>query len=629
MELSEQTINILPDYIANQIAAGEVVQRPESVVKELVENALDSGADSIAVFVRGAGKVLLHVIDNGRGMSRRDLELAPRRHATSKIRTSQDLEKILSFGFRGEALASISAVASLEIRTRRRSDELGWTLRAEPLREVEIEQINCDYGTQVFVRNLFFNVPARKKFLKSDLTEFRYISDTMIRFALSHPDIRFTFYDNDTLIFDVYPEELSKRISNVIGKSVDGALLPINYADELVEINGFIGMPHLAKAASASQYLFMNHRAIQSKNLSYAIFSAFEHLLEKNNKPMFVLNIGIDPTRVDVNVHPQKHEVKFEDDRFIYNALRNSVAATLKEYNLTPEHQLREFDSLSPFIPIRSELGDERMIVNKMTGEIIEAQSKQSLFGSARQFPSGNQTFYGSQSTDRIFRNPDSKPSAFDVIFGDAMPEPVSPQLSVAKRRIEIPDDAEFFSIHNKYILMQTDNGILIIDQHNAHERTIYEKAIKTMNYEFSNSQTLIFPIEVHLSSSQHSTAIEIRNELCSLGYDFELTDNLNATIKSVPIDQNESESASAFTGILDDFRDNSEIRHTNKRERIAASFACKSAIKTGHRLSQVEMRSLAKALMMCNMPYVCPHGRPIILEISLGELDRSFKRTS
>lgn len=641
MQLSEQTINILPDFLANQIAAGEVVQRPESVVKELVENAIDSGADSIAVIVRGAGKGLIHVVDNGKGMSRADLELAPKRHATSKIRTSQDLERIMSFGFRGEALASISAVASLEIRTKRAEDEHGWASISEPMKETVISPTNCDNGTQVFVRNLFYNVPARKKFLKSDLTEFRYISDTMIRLAVSHFDKRFTFYDSDTMIFDVQPSTQDVRIKNILGKTVDGCLLPIEYLDDKITLTGFIGLPHLAKASTNNQYLFMNKRAIQSKNLSYAVFSAFEHLLEKNHKPLFVLNMEVDPERVDVNIHPQKNEVKFEDDRYIYNSIRYAVSDALSKHNLTPEHQLRSFEADSPFVPmnISGEGGNENVLVNKMTGEIIESRSNQferPSYGGGAGYSGGggfgggyggrHDSFGGGSPNGNLRAS--SQISAFDAIFGDSQPELLS-GMTPATGRITIPADAVFFQLHNKYVFMQTDSGMLIIDQHNAHERIIYEKAIKMMNRELSNAQMLVFPIETKISPTQASVAKEVAEELQSLGYDFEVHDDGSLTIKSVPLDIAEGMAANSFLEIIDDYSENKSLRHTNRRENLAASYSCKSAIKTGKKLIQEEMKSLAVDLMKCSMPYVCPHGRPIILEISLANLDKSFKRTS
>ncbi len=635
MQLSDETIKILPDYLTNQIAAGEVVQRPESVIKELVENSLDSGADSIAIIVRGAGKTLLHVVDNGKGMSRMDLMLAPQRHATSKIKTSEDLERIMSFGFRGEALASISAVASMEIRTKRASDEHGWSLVTEPMKVPEISPIDCDNGTQVLVRNLFYNVPARKKFLKSDLTEFRYISDTVIRLAISHYDKRFTFYDNETMIFDVHKETQQERIRNIIGKTVEGGLLPLEFIDEKIQIQGYIGLPHLAKSSASNQYLFLNKRMIQSKNLSYAVYSAFEHLLEKNHKPLFVINLDVDPERVDVNIHPQKNEVKFDDDRYIYNSVRHAVANTLKKHNLTPEHRLASQESRSPFFKMNLQQpeGAENVLVNKLTGEIIDPHNDGFNHSNRPNYSDsfrGKSNWSGNNSNWMNVKSEESsfgKASAFDVLFGKNETQSFD-GIHPATNRIEIPRDAEFFQIHNKYILMQSPTGILIIDQHNAHERIIYEKAIKSMNRELANSQALVFPIATKISPAQIAVAREIDSEMLGLGYDFKLQDDGSLEITAVPLDIPEGLAANSFLEILDEYAENRKISHSAARENLAATYSCKLAIKTGKKLIPEEMASLAKNLMQCSMPYVCPHGRPIILEISLGDLDKSFKRS-
>jgi DNA mismatch repair protein MutL len=372
-EKSENIIRILPDFIANQIAAGEVVQRPESVVKELVENSLDSGATCIILVVKNAGKSLIHVVDNGSGMTKNDLELSVKRHATSKVFNSEDLEEIKTFGFRGEALASVCSVAGVEIRTKQNDSEYGWKLISEPMKDVLIEASKCDNGTQVFVRNLFYNVPARRKFLKSNLTEFRYISDTIIKIALAKPDIRFTFYDDDTLIFDVKASGLKERIISLLGQTVKESLIEVEYENDFVKINGYIGEPHLARQSRSGQYFFLNGRSILSNSLSHAVFSCYEQLLDKNQKPLFVLNIKIDYSKVDVNVHPQKHEVKFDDERFVYNSIKSAVLSSLNSHQLIPETEFNLMNAANPFININE--GNSRVFVNKITGEIVSGSN--------------------------------------------------------------------------------------------------------------------------------------------------------------------------------------------------------------------------------------------------------------
>ncbi|MEJ5245756.1 MAG: DNA mismatch repair endonuclease MutL [Bacteroidota bacterium] len=611
MEHNNQ-IKILPEYIANQIAAGEVVQRPESVVKELVENSLDAGATSIGIVVKGSGKTLIHVLDNGKGMSREDLELAPLRHSTSKILTQEDLEKIQTYGFRGEALASISAVASVEIRTKRAQDEHGWSLKSEPNQPFQISPVNCDNGTQVFVRNLFFNVPARKKFLKSDITEYRYITETVTRFAVIHYDKRLVYYDSDNLVYDLHPSSQEERIKNVFGENIASEVVKVDFSTDLVSIKGFIGKPAAARPTGNYQHLFVNQRPVVSKNLNYAIFAPFEHQLEKNYKPFYVINIEIDPRKVDINIHPQKHEVKFDDEKLIFSALHRAVTEVLAKYNFTSVHKVDKSEK-SPFSRFEvSESSKENILVNRSTGEVID---RSSAFKQSSNWHAPIDRSFGTTGQ--------SSRSAFDLLFDVAPKSDFQPP----KDRIEISDDAQFLQIHNKYILMQSPSGVFIIDQHNAHERILYEKALRAMNSDFSNMQVLLFPISSAIEPSQIAIAREIDQELRKLGFDFKLYPDGKIEIMGVPLDISESEAISSFSEILSEYVKLLQIKHSTKRDSLAASYACRSAVKTGQKLSPEEMLNLARNLMQCNMPYVCPHGRPVVLEISLRELDKSFKR--
>ncbi len=605
-------IQILPDFIANQIAAGEVVQKPESVVKELVENSLDAGASEISVVVHSAGKKLIHIADNGGGMSKEDLELSVKRHATSKIRTQEDLERILTLGFRGEALASIASVAQIEIRTMTEGGEHGWQLNSDPTKEVLIKPFNTVRGTQLFVRNLFFNVPARRKFLRANLTEFRYISETMLRFALGNPSIRFVFYDEDRQIFDVYPEELIERITSVIGNAKQEDLLKVDLSNEQLKISGYLGMPHLAKLSKSGQFLYLNGRSIQSRALSHAVFSAFEHMLDKNQHPFFVIFIDTDPEKVDVNIHPQKHEVKFDDERFVYNTLREAAFKCLNENKVVPEINFREKLTEAPFEVLKRPEQDD-VLVNRLTGEIIE-----------QKFVQGKSTYnYNEHSRRDKNKEPIPDKSAFDALFSPGEKIQQNPNISR-----ESLTHARYWQLHNKYIFVETDIGVMIVDQHNAHERVLYENAIKTMNREFSNSQELLFPITIHLEERKLLLLKELDEELKSLGFIYEINDK-RVTIKSIPPDLIHGDEENSLKEILDIYEEFSKVRHTGKRDNIAASFSCKAAIKTGHDLSLEEMVALVNNLLKCNMPYVCPHGRPVVLEYTLAELDRRFKRTS
>lgn len=638
MNKSTQTIKILPDFIANQIAAGEVVQRPESVVKELVENSFDASADSVAVVIKDSGKQLIHVVDNGTGISKEDLALTCKRHATSKIMSTEDLDDIRTFGFRGEALASVSSVANVEIRTKQAgSDDLGWKLIAEPNKEILIEPCKTENGTQVFVRNLFYNVPARRKFMKANLTEFRYISDTMMKFALSHPDKRVTFYDDDTLVFDVYPKSLEDRINDILGTDTLKALIKVELENEFIKINGFVGQPHIAKQSRAGQYFFMNKRSIQSKSLAYAVYNSYEHLLEKNVHPFFLLNLEIDPKIVDVNVHPQKQEVKFEDERLIFKFISNSVSNALQAANLAPSAHFRAIDSASPFEKIGfkpNSNANDFLIVNKETGEIINQPDERPANFHQRHTYQNHQYSGGpnqhSQSFSQGKFSVDNTKASMELIFGKDNATESTDNHEIIEKFVNSSaraSDTVYWQLHNKYIFVQTSFGFMVIDQHAAHERILYEKAFKAMNREFSYSQNLLFPVMLNLNSSELSILKEISEELLALGFVFQAAEEDKFELTGVPLDVSTGEEETALKEIIDYYEAEQKVKPMNKRDCLAASFSCKAAIKTGQSLSIEEMERLVADLFKCQTPYACPHGRPVIIEFTIDELDKRFAR--
>ena len=455
--LDDSAIKLLPDFIANQIAAGEVVQRPESVVKELVENSLDAGADSIVVSIRGAGKTLIHIVDNGSGMSRDDLSLACLRHSTSKIKTSEDLESISTFGFRGEALASICSVAQVEIRTKREQDEHGWRLISEPLKDAVIEPFNCDKGTQIFVKNLFYNTPARRKFLKSDLTEFRHISDAMIKFALSKPEFRFTFYDENELIFDLKESTLIDRISASLGKQVAEEMLEVDFASQFYRVSGYVGNPNTSRQTKTNQYLFLNSRSIINRQINHAIFSAYEKILEKSAQPYFVLSIEIDPTKVDVNVHPQKHEVKFDDERAIYGSVLKAVSIALEKGGLSAGANFFEKTSQSPFEKIEfvNNAGEREVaLVNSITGEI--ADTRPNYRDDRRSYGNNaNYTNYSNNYSKQINQSfgalKQSENEALKKLY--AYDDPKTNSINISLK------NSQYWILHKKYIFYRNKRG--------------------------------------------------------------------------------------------------------------------------------------------------------------------------
>lgn len=605
-------IHILPEYIANQIAAGEVVQRPESVVKELVENSLDAEANTIAVVIHKAGKQLIHIVDDGVGMSKDDLALSIKRHATSKILTAEDLEAIRTYGFRGEALASIASVANLEIRTKRKEDEIGWRLISEPNKEPTIEPISMDTGTQVFVRNLFYNVPARRKFLKSDLTEFRYISDTLMKIALCRNDVRFVFYDEDSLVFDVHPSDPKQRIKELLGENVYNSLIDVNYEYSGIWVHGFIGQPHLAKTARAEQYLFLNGRSIRSRALTYAVLLAYEHLLEKQTNPFFLLHIELDPRKYDVNVHPQKHEVKFDDEKFIFNVINAAVSRALSSNNLAPTISIEsKFEPLQKVPSQNDSLDKDFQLVNKVTGEIID---KRDFFKPTKDFDFKSNFKFKFQG-----RNPNSVATNLDNLI---KPEEQTNLIEDIQKPWK-----SITQIHNKFILIEKEDRIVIIDQHAAHERILFEKARKAVYENERNIQQLLFTLNIELNPFEFSAVKEISNELKSLGFLFELHTNGEIELFGVPTDIIHSEPVNILKEIIDSFVETSEVKNSNIREYLIATYSCKAAIKTGQALTIHEMETLVRELYKCEIPYACPHGRPTMIEMTIDDLDKTFCR--
>lgn len=664
---TENKIQILPDFIANQIAAGEVVQRPESVIKELVENSIDAGATSIAVFISEAGKNLIQVVDNGTGMSKEDLMLAPVRHATSKIRTSQDLEEIKTFGFRGEAIPSISSVSLLEIRSKRENDLHGWKLISEPLKEFVVEPITMETGTQIFVRNLFYNVPARRKFLKSNPTEQKYIYETIQKIALAHPDKRFIFYDNNSLVFDVKPEPLKERINSLLklhsSDEPDYGLLVVDTTINNIRIWGFVGQPQLARKSNFIQYFFLNKRTINSRNLSYAVYSTFEHLIEKNLKPFFILNLELDYKTVDVNVHPQKSEVKFEDENQVFASVKKAVANALNLDKMLPnssENHTNNDPNANSYEAVNYIDGSgkqDTVLVDKVTGEIINNKNYNNLRYDkliGRDYP--KQTDYKNYNKDRHGIDPNDYPSArltqsINALFGKA--DQIREEINQKNNfNSETKNDAcgvqtvenndklftnelmsenrfnNMWQFHFKYIFVQTETGLIAIDQHNAHERIIYERLIKALKIGETPKQSLLFPVNIKLSSLQMLTVREIDSELRKIGFVFEYDNEHSAiTIDSQPAELEIGLVENSFIEIIEDYLQNEELKHTTKHDRIIATIACKSAIKAGQKLSQEEMTSIVVNLFECEMPHICPHGRPIIIQSLLTEWDRKFGR--
>ena len=605
----QNKIHILPEFIANQIAAGEVVQRPESVVKELVENSLDAGADSIAVIVRDAGKQLIHIVDNGCGMTLEDLKLSCRRHSTSKIYTQEDLEAIRSFGFRGEALASISSVSKLEIRTKQADDSgTGWKLISEPMQEIKVEQIAMDKGTQIFVRNLFYNVPARRKFLRANLTEFRYISNTMLKFALSDPNIHFTFYDDDNLIFDLLPDSLIGRIAKLFSEEIANSVIPLNSEDIGIKISGYIGEPSIAKKTKANQFLCLNKRSIYSRSLSHAVFTAMENLIGINFHPFYIIFIEIDPSLVDVNVHPQKHEVKFEDEKQIYNLLLRSVKESLAQNSFIPIVDIVKNTDNSIFSD-NSMGACDTFIVNRKTGEIIEPVEI------ADKYKDKFSSDIFKNSPTRMISGIDSKPfkkedlSAYDALFGIKN----EPERQIFNTD-DIKESLEVLNIFEKYLLVTKKNELIVINIKAARQKILYEEVLKMITNSKIISQKLLFPVNQALSLIEKQKLTEFENEFREFAYEFSFIENNRLEISAVPAILPPGTEAQSLMELLNNYDINIDL---NTKKRQTAEIIAKAAAQVPMQsFSKEDMQNLYYKLMKCPAAQYLFNGKKTYIQI-------------
>lgn len=623
-------IKKLPDIVANKIAAGEVVQRPASVVKELLENAIDSGADDILIIIKDSGKSLIQIIDNGCGMAPDDAPLAFERFATSKISDVADLENLHTLGFRGEALASIAAVAQVELKTKRREDTLATLVRIEGGMFQEISSAQAADGTSISVRNLFFNVPARRKFLKSNATEFKHIYEAVQAQSLIHTDIAFALISDGEDIFRFKNESLAERLNVFFGKDFSQGLLEVSERNTALSLQGYLGKPAMTKRSKNEQFLFINRRVVQSRLISHAVAQAYGDLLGEREQPFYFLHLTLDPKRIDVNVHPSKMEVKFEDERNVYQMVHAIVRSAIHRLDFSPAVKIEEkpsfLSSPSPmtqspvepnFVGISKRLSYETREREVRTTDALyrdykdELKTRESAMlkdasGAERASP------YAAPSTCTS----SGAATAQQVIFpSDTAP----PQEKTSENFV--------WQIHNKYILTQIKSGVMIIDQHVAHERILYERALSVMNSGVPNSQQLLFPQRLELKPWEAEILEEIQDDLVRLGFSFRLFGNRTILIEGIPPDVRAGSEERILQDILEQYQTYKTTLSLEQRHLLAASYACRSSIMAGDKLSQREMQVLIDQLFATSMPYICPHGRPIIIKLSLEEFDKMFGR--
>lgn len=615
--MSANKIKILPENLANKIAAGEVVQRPESVVKELLENAIDAKASNIEVIIKQAGKSLIQVCDDGSGMTEDDVKLCIQKHATSKILDYKDLEAIKTLGFRGEALSSIASVSQFEIRTETRDEEIGSLLKIETENQITFEKASVSKGTCVAVKNLFYNTPARRKFLKTDGTELKHITDTFNKIALSHPELSFKFYNNDSLVYDYPSSTAEERLRQVFADNILDGLIPVNEETEYISLKGYIGKPAMLTKSKGDQYLFLNKRFVISKQINHAVFSAYENILEKGDYPFFVLFLTIDPSRIDVNIHPSKLEIKFDDDKDVYHFVMAVIRKSLGMYDLVPsvnieENENREKLKFDVYNRItQGDFSDRPSLIEKRDRVAVTDKEIDLVFGSL---------------TSDIQRN--KKTSAEHSFFDEEEKEIYLENKTVESKVKGVEETSFIIQLHNKYIISQIKSGIMIIDQHVAHERILYEKILNRLDANMPFSQHLLFPLTVQFDPGSIEILRELNQLLNQIGFQLKFFSKNTIVIEGVPEDIKSGSEERILREFIDEYVINQREKKLEQRDNIAKSYSCKAAIKAGDKLSEKEMRLLIDQLFATSMPYVCPHGRPVIIKISLDEFDRRFGRT-
>ena len=626
---TDRLIRVMPEALANKIAAGEVVQRPASALKELVENALDAGAEAVDVVLKGAGSTLVQVLDDGKGMSRADAPEAFRRHATSKLRDLADLERIQTLGFRGEALASIAAVAQVDLRTRRVADAAGTRIRAEGGAVAEAEPVATPPGTSIAVRNLFYNVPARRAFLKSPATEFRHLVETFQALALSHPDVAFTLVHDDAEVYRLRPlasddafDRLAHRVGELFDRELERALVRVEEATSYLTLRGFVGRPEHYRRSRGEQFLFVNDRVVRSRALDHAVTSAFEGLLPEGAYPFFALFLTIDPAHVDVNVHPSKQEVKFDDEHGLYRFVRAVVRKALGAADLVPT--LRPDAPAATFLALAAD-----------AASAADLGAPAASFGTA---PEGAAPFgpsFGPGAFGDAEGFGDAGPAPFaPAPFAWADPPPAAPVQQTLAADFEphaddedAPAETPLLQLHDAYVLTPIRSGLMILDQRAAHERVLYEKALGTLQSGLGLSQQLLFPYTVDLTAPDLALLKELAGELVALGFDLEFFSGRTVVVRGVPADIRAGDERNVLKDLLDGFRNVRESLRLRNREALARAVARRSAIRAGQRLTPPEMRALIDQLFACDVPYSAPDGRPTLVKLSTEELAKRFGR--
>ena len=605
-------IQLLPDNIANQIAAGEVIQRPASAVKELLENAIDAGAMEIKLIVNDAGKSLIQVIDNGKGMSETDARMSFERHATSKIKNIDDLFRIKTMGFRGEALASIAAVAQVELKTKKENETTGTYIEIDNSVVKKQEPVAMQQGTSIAMKNLFFNVPARRNFLKSNAAELRHIVDEFIRVAMSFPEIFFSLTSNGQEVFHLDKGTLKQRITQILGNNYSSKLVSVQEQTDYMNIYGFVGKPETAKKTRGDQYFFVNNRFIKSAYLNHAMMGAFDEMIAKDSFPMYALFIDLDPSQVDINVHPTKQEIKFEDEKIVYAFVQSAVKHALAQFSITPTLDFELDASIQKLDAVNKPFTEEKK----------SAAVSSSLY---KTFTQKNQAHFIENKNElkhwKDFYEPTTENESKKLEVGSKNSEFKSLTSELIHH---IPD---LLQLHNTYIVLPNEKGFLVIHQQNAHERILYERFSKAIAGTPVATQQSLFPATFELVPADAVILTELLPDLHLLGYLLEPFGNNTFVIQGTPADVEQGNEKNIIENIIEQYKHFSGDVKFSKREKLLRSAAWQQAIKPGVSLSQSEMKRLVEDLFACTTPNVAPNGRPTYTEFKKSELDKVFGR--
>ena len=565
-------IKLLPDSVANQIAAGEVVQRPASAVKELLENSIDSGATSVQLIIKDAGKTLIQVIDNGCGMSETDARMCFERHATSKITDTKDLFSIRTKGFRGEAMASIAAVAQVEMKTKMISEELGTKIEIEGSKITVQEPVQTKDGTSIAIKNLFFNIPARRNFLKSIQVETRHIIDEFERVALTHPEVTFQMINNGSETFNLPVGTLRQRIVGVFGKNFNQKLVPLDEKTSIMNLTGFIGKPDFAKKTRGEQFFFVNKRFIKNGYLHFAVMQAYQDLIAHKSYPSYFIYMEIDPASIDINIHPTKTEIKFEDEKAIYAILNSAVKQSIGKYQVAPSLDFEQETSFNVDPPLEGQdIKIPQIKVNPNFNPFDKETSKEKGYSPSFSKPFSKPEPSQIRALDRMYQN------NAGISFENLDENPIEDNKLIA-----VQTEKKIFQVHNRYIYSQLKSGYVLIDQQRAHERILYEKFISSLENQVNFSQQELFPIQIEFSSSNFALLKEIWEEVKVIGFDISEFGKNTISINGVPADIKETDYQKLFENIIEQFKNNKDQLNLDTKESVARSMARNMSIKKG-----------------------------------------------